>query len=54
MSDIEPEIEIDDEQRNVFGEPIEVCSIRPLTGFSTRVVARRARRTSACIRSVSK
>jgi len=33
MSDIEREIEIDDEQRNVFGEPIEVCSIRPLTGF---------------------
>ena len=22
-----------DEQRNVFGEPIELCSNRPMTGF---------------------
>ena len=24
---------MDETQRNVFGEPIEVCSARPLTGF---------------------
>ena len=23
----------DEQQRNVFGEPIETCSIRPMTGF---------------------
>ena len=25
--------EIQDQQRNVFGEPIELCSNRPMTGF---------------------
>ncbi len=33
MSDLETDIESDEDQLNVFGEPIEVCSIRPLTGF---------------------
>ncbi len=23
----------DEQQRNVFGEPIETCSLRPMTGF---------------------
>jgi hypothetical protein len=33
MSDPETDIESDEDQLNVFGEPIGVCSIRPLTGF---------------------
>ena len=33
MSDLEYESEGDVEQLNVFGEPLGVCSIRPLTGF---------------------
>ena len=33
MSDVEGNGRDSEPQRNVFGEPIEVCSIRPLTGF---------------------
>ena len=39
--------------RNVLGEPLEICSIRPMTGFIATVAATLGQRMSVVTQSAS-